>query len=282
MRKFALVILDDLDRVVDIDGRYNLDVVTNPTGLGFNLNMSTLTGDIDDVITKVVQAKNKIKFTINQHQNSYTKANSLAFWLQKYSRAEYRMALEYDDGKLVRYCEGRVTSLGKTEQDVFKNLPQEFEFTQTTPFFVKRENTIVIQTSAVGKSYPFKYPFSYGRNEVRNNDIDNPYIFDIPLIVTLEDAIENPKIELYADGEATPYNTVQINDTLHDGEKLVINSAQKKIYKIFVNGTKQDYVQYTDPSLDTFLMAKNGHSVIGINLVGSNAKLTGGWREYRL
>lgn len=282
MRKFALVILDDLDKVID---RYNLDLVTQPQGLGFTLTMSKLSGDIEDIITKVTQAKNVIKFTVNQYQNSYTKANSLALWLQKYSKAGNTMALEYDDGKLVRYCEGRVTSLDKTEIDEFRNLPQQLEFTQTTPFFVKRENTITITTSSTGKSYPFKYSYSYGSNAITNNDIDNVYIFDIPLIIVIEGAINNPTINLVNDGSVDPYSTVKFtSETLQENQKIIINSAQKKIWKIYANGTREDYVPKTNPSFDTFLMAKYGHSKITVNQndAGTGFKVLGGWREYRL
>lgn len=282
MRKFAFVILDDLDKVID---RYNLDLVTQPQGLGFTLTMSKLSGDIEDIITKVTQAKNVIKFTVNQYQNSYTKANSLALWLQKYSKAGNTMALEYDDGKLVRYCEGRVTSLDKTEIDEFRNLPQQLEFTQTTPFFVKRENTITITTNSTGKSYPFKYSYSYGSNAITNNDIDNVYIFDIPLIIVIEGAINNPTINLVNDGSIDPYSTVKFTgETLQENQKIIINSAQKKIWKVYANGTREDYVPKTNPSFDTFLMAKYGHSKITVNQndAGTGFRVLGGWREYRL
>lgn len=280
MRKFALVILDEVDAVKH---RYNLDIVTEPQGLGFTLNLSKLTGDIEDVITKVVQSKNVIKFTVNHYHRSYDKANALALWIQEYSKAENTMALEYDDGEIVRYCEGRVTSLSKTEIDVYGNLSQSLGFEQTTPFFVKRENTITIQVSATGKSYPFRYPYSYGKNKVENNDIKNAYIYDVPLIITIDGAIDSPTIDL-VDETGKPYNTVKFDKTLYTGEKIVINSAQKKIYKTTDDGVTVDYRPEVSPENDTFLMAKNGNSKIRINdaEAADGFKLVGGWREYRL
>ena len=282
MRKFALVILDLEDMVID---RYNLDLVTAPSGLGFKLNMSTLSGDIEDVITKVSQAKNVIKFTVNQYQNSYSKANSLSLWIQKYSKPEYTMALEYNDGNIVRYCEGRVTGLGKTELDMTKILPQEFEFTQTTPFFVKRENTIVIKVASVGKSYPFKYPYSYGRNEVTNNEINNQYIYDAPLVITINGAITSPRIQLLNENNNV-YNEVGFTgQTLIDNESIVINSAQKKIYKKGINGSQTDYRPEVDPQWDTFLNARYGKSTINIadtSTASNKFSIIGSWREYRL
>lgn len=280
MRKYALVILDKYDNIID---RYNLDIITNPTGNGFSLNLSKVSSDIEDIITKVVQAKNKIKFTINQVNNSYLKSNILASWIQKYSTSKYTMALEYDDGNIVRYCEGKVTSLTKTEQDEYKDLAQDLEFTQTTPYFIKRENTITIQVSSVGKQYPFTYPYCYGLNIVENNEIDNPYILDIPLIITIDGAIDNPTIDLLREN-GDRYSRVQFSDvTIAQGEQLVINSAQRKIYKI-ANGVETDYIPEVNPQFDTFLRAESGKTTISINTsdTGDGFKLTGGWRQYTL
>lgn len=280
MRKYALVVLDKFDKIID---RYNLDKVTNPTGNGFKLNLSTISSDIEDIITKVVQAKQIIKCTVIQHNFSYQKANTLAQWIQKYSTPNYNMALEYDDGTIIRYCEGRVVSLTKTEKDEFGVLSQSLEFQQTTPYFIKRENTITIQKTSIGKSYPFKYPYSYGASMVENNEINNPYILEVPLIITIDGGISNPTINLL-DVNGDSYNQVKFSDEiLLTGEQIVINSAQRKIYKIS-NGKEIDYSPNVDPSQDTFLKASSGFSSISINSNDATEgfKLTGGWREYTL
>lgn len=281
MRSYALVVLNSEDKIID---RYNLDVVINPIGNGFKLNLSTISSDIEDIITKVVQAKNVIKFTILQHNNSYTKSNILANWIQKYSTAQYKMALEYNDTKVIKYCEGRVTSLTKNELDEYKSLAQDLEFTQTTPYFIKQENTITIQVSSVGKSYPYSYPYSYGANIVENNEINNPYILDIPLIVTINGAITNPTIDLL-DENGNRYSRVKFDGVIiTQGETLIINSAQRKIIKIDIDGNEIDYVPEVSPEEDTFLRAKSGKTTISINTNDSaeGFKLTGGWRQYTL
>ncbi len=281
MRKYALVILDKFDKIID---RYNLDVVTNPTGNGFKLALSTISSDIEDIITKVVQEKLVIKFIVNHIENSYQKATMLAHWIQKYSTAPYQMALEYDDGVTIKYCEGRVTDLGKTEKDEFNNLEQELEFTQTTPFFLRRENTITFQVSSKGKRYPYTYPYSYGASVVENNEINNIYLLDIPLILTIEGAIDRPTIDLL-DEYGNRYSRVQFEDvSIAKGEQLIINSAQRKIYKISKDGQETDYIPEVNPMYDTFLRAASGKSTISMNTVdsGEGFKMTGGWREYSL
>lgn len=280
MRKYALVVFDKLDNIYD---RFDLDIITNPTDNGFKLSLSTISSDIEDIITKVVQTKNTIKFTVQQFIDPYIKANNLAAWIQKYSRPEYAMGLEYNDGKVVRYCEGKVTSLSKTELNEYKILAQNLEFTATTPYFIIMKNTINITNTSYGKSYSYTYPYNYGETTLTDNLIENPYILDIPLVVTIDGAIDSPTIELF-DENGVSYNKVKFTGTsLLTGEQLVINSAQRKIFKV-VNGKETDYAPEVDPQYDTFLRASSGTSRIYVNIYDSTDtfKISGGWRQYIL
>ena len=281
IRAYALVILDKQDKIID---RFNLPLVTNPTENGFKLSLSKISSDIEDIITKVVQQKTVKKFNVIQYQNSYEKSSVLSNWIQKYSKTDFRMALEYNDTNLLKYCEGKVTSLDKTEKDEYGVLTQAMEFTPVTPYFLKQENALILKSSSVGKKYPYKYPYMYGTSTVENNEVDNPYLYDIPVIVTLTGPIEHPAVSL-ADENDESYAKVSFpNIDLAQGEKLVINSAQRKIYKIATNGTETDYVPEVDPQFDTFLRARSGISKLIVNTpdAGIGFSLVGGWRQYVL
>lgn len=281
IRAYALVILDKQDKIID---RFNLPLVTNPTENGFKLSLSKISSDIEDIITKVVQQKTVKKFNVIQYQNSYEKSSVLSNWIQKYSKTDFRMALEYNDTNLLKYCEGKVTSLDKTEKDEYGVLTQAMEFTPVTPYFLKQENALILNSSNVGKKYPYKYPYMYGTSTVENNEVDNPYLYDIPVIVTLTGPIEHPAVSL-ADENDESYAKVSFpNIDLAQGEKLVINSAQRKIYKIATNGTETDYVPEVDPQFDTFLRARSGISKLIVNTpdAGIGFSLVGGWRQYVL
>ena len=281
IRGYALVVMNNQDEIID---RYNLDLVTAPTGNGFQLELSTIATDIEDVITKVVQKKPTINMTVHQVKNGYMQSNILTNWIQKYSTTDSNMFLEYNDTVTTKYCGGKVTSLTKTEKDEYKDLAQDLTFTMTTPFFVKKENTITIQVSSIGKKYPFKYPYQYGKNIVENNQINNPYIQDVPITIIIDGAIDNPTIDLL-DEEGNRYSRVQFDGiTITTGESLVINSAQKKIFKINLDGTQTDYRPEVSPGFDTYLLAHRGTTTISINTndSGEGFKLTGGWRQYTL
>ena len=281
IRGYALVVMNNQDEIID---RYNLDLVTAPTGNGFQLELSTIATDIEDVITKVVQKKPTINMTVHLVKNGYSQSNILTNWIQKYSTADTHMFLEYNDTVTTKYCGGKVTSLTKTEKDEYKDLAQDLTFTMSTPFFIKRENTITIQVASVGKKYAFKYPYCYGKNVVENNEIDNPYILDVPVIITIDGAIDNPTIDLLNEN-GDRYSRVQFDGiTIAEGESLIINSAQKKIYKINTDGSETDFRPEVNPEFDTYLLAHRGTTTISINTndTSTGFKLTGSWRQYTL
>ena len=279
MRKFAFVVFDIENKITE---RFGVDLITGPSGLGFKLKLSTLEGDIVDTLTKVAQEKQSVGMTVNFFRRGYERYLILSQWLQKYSVIDSRMALEYDDGVQVRYMEGRVTNLGKTEIDEYNVLSCEATFTPLTPFFVNVENTIRIRVSAVGKSYPFRYPYSYGKNIVENNRIENSYIADIPVTVKITGVISEPTV-LLLDENGNEYTRIRFPDIdLAEGQYIIINSATRKIW--FFDGSElQDYSAGTDPKYDTFLFAQRGISTISVNLASSDSgELTGSWRQYGL
>ena len=59
IRKFALVVLDKSDRIID---RYDFDVVTNISGLGYKLKLSTIDTDVENYVTKNCSREKTIEY----------------------------------------------------------------------------------------------------------------------------------------------------------------------------------------------------------------------------
>lgn len=280
MRKYALVVLDKQDKIID---SYPLDYVTNSRGNGFELGLNYIETSLENVVTGITHRKNKVTFVINQIGESYQLATLLSRWLQKYSRKEYQMALEYKDGTgIIRYVTGYVTRLTKDEKTYRNVLLQTGEFTTTGHFFQKKEVPIIIKPSTFGKKYPYSYPYAYGDMIYTDNNINNDYLEEIPINVIINGKILNPVIELL-DENGESYNKVKINVDIQEDETLVINSIKRKVYKI-VNGKEVDMINEVDTNFDTFLYAKIGDSTLNANIsdAGSGYKLTGIWRQYEL
>jgi hypothetical protein len=277
MRKVSFVVFDIDNSIKD---RFNLDYITDLSGVGFGLKLSKLEGDIYDTLTKVVQEKQEIKFKIHFINRPYEKSAVLEQWIKKYSSIEHRLGIEYTDGVITRWTEGKVTKLTKNEKDEFGQLIREVTFTCFTSLFNNIEHRLRIKMSEIGKAYPYTYPYCYGNNAVENNEIDNTAVLDVPVTVTISGSIYEPTI-LLLDENKTEYSRVKFTGlTLAEGQRIIINSASSKIY--FDNGAeRQDYTSETDPNYDTFLWAKRGKSSLSINLqAGDTGELSGSWRQF--
>jgi len=280
MRKFAFVILDESDNIID---RYNLDYVTNLSGLGYKLKVSTISTDVEDYVTKIIQEKKALTFTVT-HLTGYSGGRSLVNFLQQYNDSD--MCLEYDNGIEVLYVECKVNDVGKTELSAFSGvLEQNISILPLTPFFEKVENTITIERSSLGKNYPFHYSYSYGLVATLDNEIENVYIREIPLVITICGTISNPIITLRDSETNTVYNEVRfLGVDLAEGQSIIINSAQKKIWYDDGSGVLIDYYYKLDEAYDSFLRASSlTTSKLTVNLaIGDTGYLTGRRRQYKL
>lgn len=278
VREFSLVVFDIENKIID---RFNLNLASDPSGLGFKLKLSLIESDIENILTKVVEEKKSIKLRINNTEG-YNAGNILTNWIQKYTKTNSRMGLGYNDTKRQRYCEGRVVELTRTELNEYSVLAQDLIFMPLTPFFTNIENQIYVEMSSTGKNHPYKYPYSYGKSKIENNLISNPYILDVPVTIRINGGITTPMIQLL-DADGIAYNTVSFNTvTLSDTEHIIINSAERKIW-FWGGAAYSDITQEVNPMYDTFLRAKAGESTLSDNLLATDTgNIIGSWRQYGL
>lgn len=267
----------------EIIDRFNLDIITDIQGVGFKLKLSTIDGDIESVVTKVVQDKQDVKFKIHFINHAYIKSDIIGQWIEKYSTPGKRLALEYADGARLRYCEGKVVDLSKTEKDEYDRIIRDCVFKPLTPFFTHISNSIKIKMTSYGKSYPYHYPYSYGAAKMENNEINNPYILDVPVTVKIYGSVAEPIVQLL-DENGNVYNRVSFPGiTLYEDDYIIINSADRKIWRFTPAGGEEDFSPYTDPQYDTFLRAISGESKISVNFAPTDTgELIGSWRQYGL
>jgi hypothetical protein len=272
------VALDASDNIID---RFNFDYVTDLSGLGYALKVSVIESDVENYVTKIVQEKKPIG--IKAHfKNGYAGGDFFDAWVEK--NIDKVMCLEYDNTQSIKYIECKPVKSSKVELNEYGILEHDISLQPLSPFFEKVQNDVKITVSSIGKTYNLKYPYAYGKNSIENNAIKNNYIKDIPSIVTITGSISNTIVTLRDESE-TIYNEVRFVDTdLLAGEKIIINSAQKKIWFDDGLGNMVDYYYKLDGAYDSYLRAKPlATSTIGINLLPTDTgNLVGSRRQYKL
>lgn len=282
IRKFALVIVDDFD-VEQI--RVPLDWVETPKNLGFELEFTTLETRLTTYFTSAREKKTPI--TLNLYflnPNAYTKANQFKRIVQ--ANMNKKVLLEYNDTDEIKYWEGKIQKFQQDELDQFKTLICPISFLPGTPKYLRKDNAITIRPATTGKSYPFKYPYAYGRSLVENNIIDNTYFDDLPLRISIFGTMNNPQISLQNVDTKEVYSTIRFENLyIDENEELIIDAMQPKILIKRNNllSSAYDYVS-KDANLDSFLYLKaNTKSKVVINLnAGETGYLKASYRQYTL
>lgn len=284
IRKFALVVIDDFDREID---RFNLDYADTPKNLGFELEFTTLESRLTTYFTAVREKRLPTALNLNfLPPNAYNKANAFRRFVQKYTNS--RMVFEYYDTTETKNWEGKVQKFGQEELTDWGGLVCPISFLPATPKYLKRNNTIFIQRSSVGKFYSFKYPYCYGKSFVENNLIDNTYFDEIPLRITVFGKVANPQIalvKLNGDKEEV-YSSVKFDGLIVDEhEHLVIDAIRSKVL-LWKNGSYISAYNYVNKhsEYDTFLFAQGGvTSKLILSLdVQDTGYLVASYRQYTL
>lgn len=283
IRSFAIVIVDDFDREID---RFSLDYADTPKNLGFEIEFTTLESRLTTYFTSA--REKRLPTTLNLNflpPNAYQKVNQFKQFVQRYTTA--RMVFEYNDTTdEVKNWEGKVQKLGQEELTEWGTLVCPISFLPGTPKYIQRDNTISIVQSSTGKSYPFRYPYSYGRSLAENNIVANTYFDELPLRVTLYGYMTNPQVMLQDISTGEVYSTVRFDGlTIPENSHLVIDAIQSKVL-LYYNGvytSAYDYIS-KQADLDSFLYAKaNCTSKVVINLSPiETGYLKASYRQYTL
>ena len=258
--------------------RPSFDFISVPTGLGFSQDVSVVQGDtIDYVLDQVIKKKN-IKLTVYfKGTRAYAKYKEFSVWFGKYNDLnKYRIRFSYLLNGVRRYVEVCLIDLEiKGREGNFVNA--EITFQALTPFYEDVYESIIITESENGKIYPYRYPYNYGGGAyIDANTINNDFIKEIPLMITLNGPMATPYVNILEMNNGVlgeTYGRVQFNDSvsLKKGEQIVIDAFSNRIYKRVKNsGTgvvaQEDLFDAVNKNYQAFLYAKPGMSRIASSL----------------
>lgn len=281
IREFALLVVDDFENEVD---RFELTYTESPKNLGFEVSFKTIESRLTTFFTDIEQKK--LPTTLNLiflPPNAYEKANAFRMFVQR--NMTKNMVFEYKDTTgAPKLWEGKVSRFGLEELTEWGGLVCPIQFTPSTPRYIRKDNAIGAGLSAIGKSFPLVYPYTYAATILENNEIDNTYFDEIPLRVTIYGKVNNPTIGL-ADSSGTVYSRVRFTGlTVAEDEHLIIDAFRSKIL-LWRDGSYRSAYDYLDksPDCDTFLYAQGaGVSTIQVNLTQDSGTLIASYRQYIL
>lgn len=258
-RGFEFHVYSDNMNLLD---KFNLDLVTSPSGLGFAQQVTVIQGETVDYIVKRALRKQDIKLTIEfEEPNSYTKVNALRSWLAEHIND--KLVLYYNDTERERLMDIYVKEYQVTEIVTnFNSIP--VTLTPLSPFYRRGSQKTTVTQLGNSKQYPYQYPYSYGGTSLENKELNNTYFAKIPLFVKIYGNVTYPMILLKDENDNT-YSTVSFPQLIiGEGQYLIIDAVNSRI--LLFNGVEEvDYYNYVDKQHDSFLFAQPGKTIIDAN-----------------
>jgi len=251
---------------------YQMDRVTQVSGLGFKQKVTVQETDTVDYVVKQIMEKKLVKLQVHFIEpQSYAQAEAFQNWLGAYVNLnKFKLTLQYTNGLHERLVDVYISDyeLISLEANVTS---VQLSVKPLTPNYLRNRKIVTISNSDSNKKYPYTYPYKYGGGSFSDNVIKNDFIANIPLSVTFRGKIVNPEMSL-TDSDGNIYATIKFRGiTLQAGQKLVVDGINQRITlyssEDAVSGT--DYFNEIDKTTDTFLMAIPGVSNIIANLDGT-------------
>ena len=267
-------VLQAYDANLELLSEYPLELVTSPSGLGFQQKITRVETDTLDYITHQKINKKSIKLTVNfDEPNAYYKSRMLRNWICNY--IQKICVLKYDDGEgrealpsSVMYIDIQIEALDVTELDTGVNsVPLTIQ--PLSPWYIVGRKIVRASIASSSKVYPYTYPYTYGSLSLTDAErtINNTFFKPIPLLIRFKGKITAPEVSLKDDKDEI-YTTIAFpNIVLEAGQTLEVNAIDRSVlFYEDSNAKGVDYYNYQDHSKDTYLFAESGINKIVVNL----------------
>lgn len=188
--------------------------------------------------------------------------------------------IPYSDGSIKEYFKDvEIQSLGKTQIQTNGIISEPVVFDCLSLWY--EENTIIytIEQLANEIRWDFRWDSRFTDYDSRNLQYINQGHVEAPVYIEIDGQLVNPKIELYVEGEL--YQTVEVNTTIAQYEKLLYDSRENQFFigKQNADGTTAslfslDYINFENDNV--IRLPKNRSCEIRLTAENEvlNAKLT--------
>ena len=202
-------------------------LLTDPAGLGYSYNTEyQQLGDTFISNLRTIQ-QGQISGTLNfLNYDNYT---SFVDFVESSESLKFGYKIPYSDGSSKEYFKDvQIQSLGKSQKQTNGILSEAVVFDCLSLWY--EENTIIYTIEQLTNEirWNFEWDSRFTDYDSRNLQYINQGHVEAPIYVEIDGQVVNPKIELYVEGEL--YQTVEINTTIAQYEKLLYDSRENQFF----------------------------------------------------
>lgn len=251
---------------------------TDPSGLGYAY--TTEYQQLGDTFISNLRQMQQGKINGTLNFLNYDNYTSFVNFIEGSENLRFGYKIPYTDGSTREYFKDvQIQSLSKTQIQTNGILSETVIFDCLSLWY--EENTVIYtiepQTNEI--RWDFKWDSRFTDYDTRNLQYINQGHVEAPIYIEIDGQVVNPKIELYVEGEL--YQTVNINTTIAQYEKLLYDTRENQFYigKQNTDGTTSslyslDYIDFENDNVIRLPKNKSCEIKLTADNEVLNAKIT--------
>lgn len=210
--------------------------LTSPSGLGYSYS-----SEYEQLGTSFIEnlrhiEKGNITGTLNF--NSYDNYKKLIDFIEMSESLRIKYRIPFKEGVEEYFKDVNIKSITKTQKNTNKLITETVVFECLSLWY--KENTFIHKIEPQNNEirWDFRWDSRFSDYNTRSLQYINEGHIEAPVIIEMDGYLENPKIELYVEGQL--YQTIPFHTTIEQYEKLLYDTRENHfaIEKQNTDGTK--------------------------------------------
>lgn len=251
VREFKLV--NEKGQEYSLMDIHNHCLMTEPSGLGygFDTQYQSLGNSFIENLRKIQQGQISGEVNFSKYEN-YT---NLVNFIESSEKLRFSYKIPFSDGSSKEFFKDiNIQSLTKTQLQTNGILSETITFDCLSLWY--EENTVVYTIEPLSDEirWDFRWDSRFTDYSSRNLQYINKGQVEAPIYVEVDGQVINPEIQLYVEGQL--YQTVKINTTIAQYEKLLYNTRENQFFigKQNTDGTTSslfslDYIDFANDNV---------------------------------
>ena len=217
----------------------NHTLLTDPDGLGYSY--STEYQQLGNTFVNNLRLIEQGQIGGVLNFINYENYTNFINYIESSEQLKFGYKIPYEDGSYREYFKDiNIQGITKTQKQINGIISETVTFDCLSLWY--EENTIIytIEPQANEIRWDFEWDSRFADYNTRNLQYINKGHVEAPIILEIDGHIENPKIELYVEGQL--YQTVPFNVIIQQYEKLLYDTRENNFFigKQNTDGTKSD------------------------------------------
>ena len=242
VREFKL--LNEKGQIYSLMDIKNYCLLTEPNGLGYSY--STEYEQLGNTFLENLRRLEQGKIDGVVNFLNYDNYKKFIDFIEKSESLKFSYKIPFKEGIKEYLKDVNIQAITKTQKLINGILSETVNFDCISLWYEKVTAIYAIEPKTNEMRWDFKWDSTFYDYDTRSQDFVNEGHVEAPILLEINGNTENPKIELYVEGELK--QSVSFAVEIQEDEKLLYSTKEADFYimKQNVDGTKEDLYKYND------------------------------------